>query len=56
MMGELKILESRERAKKALGDKFSLREFHNQVLTTGTVPLELLGKEVDAWTELQLRS
>jgi uncharacterized protein (DUF885 family) len=56
MMGELKILESRERAKKVLGDKFSLREFHNQVLTTGTVPLELLGKEVDAWTERRLRS
>jgi len=56
MMGELKILESRERAKKTLGDRFSLREFHNQVLTTGTVPLELLGKEVDAWTGQRLRS
>ncbi len=49
MMGELKLIESRERARKTLGDKFSLREFHNQVLTTGTVPLELLGRDVDAW-------
>jgi uncharacterized protein (DUF885 family) len=36
MMGELKILECRERAKKALGAKFSLRKFHNKVLLTGT--------------------
>lgn len=49
MMGQLKIIESREKAKKALGAKFSLREFHNEVLTTGTVPLELLEKQVDQW-------
>jgi uncharacterized protein (DUF885 family) len=53
MMGELKILESREKAKKALGTKFSLREFHNKVLTTGTVPLELLERQVDAWIKSQ---
>ncbi len=35
MIGELKIVELREKAKKALGDKFSLREFHNAVLRTG---------------------
>lgn len=54
MMGELKILESRENAKKALGAKFSLREFHNKVLTTGTVPLELLERQVDAWIKTQV--
>jgi uncharacterized protein (DUF885 family) len=53
MMGELKIIECRERAKKALGSKFSLREFHNKVLTTGTVPLELLDRQVDAWVKTQ---
>jgi uncharacterized protein (DUF885 family) len=53
MMGELKILESRERAKKALGDRFSLRKFHNKVLTTGMVPLELLEKQVDVWVKEQ---
>jgi uncharacterized protein (DUF885 family) len=49
MIGELKIIELREKARKALGDKFSLREFHNVVLTTGTVPLELLERQVDAY-------
>jgi uncharacterized protein (DUF885 family) len=53
MMGQLKIIESREKARKALGAKFSLREFHNKVLTTGTVPLDLLAKQVDAWIQSQ---
>ena len=53
MMGELKILECRERAKKAMGTKFSLRQFHNKVLTAGTVPLELLDRQVDAWIKSQ---
>lgn len=53
MMGELKIIECRERAKKALGAKFSLRQFHNKVLLTGTVPLELLDRQVDAWIKSQ---
>jgi uncharacterized protein (DUF885 family) len=48
MIGELKIIELREKAKKALGDKFSLRQYHNVVLRTGTVPLELLERQVDA--------
>lgn len=49
MIGELKIIELREKAKKALGDRFSLREYHNVVLRTGTVPLELLERQVDAY-------
>jgi uncharacterized protein (DUF885 family) len=49
MIGQLKILELRERAKKALGDRFSLQEFHNVVLSTGTVPLEILEQQVDTW-------
>ncbi len=53
MMGELKIIECREKAKKALGAKFSLRQFHNKVLATGTVPLELLERQVDDWIKLQ---
>ncbi len=49
MIGQLKIVELREKARKALGDKFSLREFHNVVLDTGTVPLEILERQVDAY-------
>ena len=49
MIGELKILELRDKAQTALGAKFSLREFHNVVLRTGTVPLELLERQVDAY-------
>jgi quercetin dioxygenase-like cupin family protein len=49
MMGELKILELRDKAKKTLGDKFSIKEFHNAVLATGTVPLDLLEHQVDAY-------
>jgi uncharacterized protein (DUF885 family) len=49
MIGELKIIELREKAKKALGDKFSLREYHNVVLRTGTVPLDLLERQVDVY-------
>jgi uncharacterized protein (DUF885 family) len=48
-VGELKILELRERAKSAFGDKFSLKEFHNVVLENGALPLTVLEKEVDEW-------
>ena len=51
MMGELKILELRDKAKKALGDKFNIREFHNAVLSAGTVPLDLLERQVDAYLQ-----
>jgi uncharacterized protein (DUF885 family) len=48
-IGSLKIVELRERAKKALGDKFSLPKFHEVVLGDGTVPLSLLEDKVNAW-------
>jgi uncharacterized protein (DUF885 family) len=49
MIGQLKIVELREKARKALGDKFSIREYHDVVLQAGTVPLELLERQVDEW-------
>jgi uncharacterized protein (DUF885 family) len=49
MIGELKIIELRERAKRALGDRFSIQEYHNQVLQTGTVPLNVLERQIEAW-------
>jgi len=52
-IGQLKILELRDRAKKALGDKFDLRAFHDQVLDTGALPLDVLGDRIDAWIASQ---
>jgi uncharacterized protein (DUF885 family) len=49
MMGQLKIIELRDKAKQALGDRFSLRNYHNVVLTTGVVPLDILAREVDGY-------
>jgi uncharacterized protein (DUF885 family) len=48
-IGMLKILELRERAKKALGEKFDLREFHDVILTNGPLPLNLLSDNVNSW-------
>lgn len=52
-IGQLKFLELRERAKTALGDKFDIRAFHDNVLATGAVPLDVLEKNVDAWIGAQ---
>jgi uncharacterized protein (DUF885 family) len=49
MIGQLKLVELREKGRTALGEKFSLREFHSVVLNTGTVPLDLLERQVNAW-------
>jgi len=49
MIGELKILEQREKARRALGDRFSLQRFHSMVLSTGAVPLEILERQTDAF-------
>lgn len=45
-IGELKILQLRELAKKELGDKFSIKEFHNVVLKNGAMPLSILEEVV----------
>ena len=48
-IGQLKILELRSKAEKELGDKFKIGEFHNQVLETGCVPLQLLENKINKW-------
>jgi len=48
-IGMNKILALREKAKAALGPKFSLRDFHDLLLTGGDLPLALLERRVDAW-------
>jgi uncharacterized protein (DUF885 family) len=52
-MGQLKILELRERAKTALGPKFDLKAFHDVVLDSGALPMDVLDKQVDAWIAAQ---
>jgi uncharacterized protein (DUF885 family) len=48
-IGQLKIKELRSRAQTALGDKFDLRAWHDHLLASGAVPLEVLEKRMDAW-------
>ena len=52
-IGQLKILELRDRAKKALADKFDIRAFHDQVLDAGALPLDVLSGRIDSWIASQ---
>jgi uncharacterized protein (DUF885 family) len=52
-MGQLEILSLREKAQKALGPKFDLRAFHDVVLDSGALPMDVLTKQVDAWIASQ---
>ena len=52
-LGQLKIRELRERARKALGPKFDIRAFHDEMLDGGTLPLDLLDARTEAWIEQQ---
>jgi len=48
-IGEIKIVELRDHARQALGDKFDLRKFHDVVLKNGNLPLNLLERVVEAY-------
>jgi uncharacterized protein (DUF885 family) len=48
-IGQLKILELRERAQKALGAKFDIRGFHDEVLGAGALPLQTLDERITRW-------
>ncbi|MBL0123057.1 MAG: DUF885 domain-containing protein [Betaproteobacteria bacterium] len=55
-IGSLKIQELRARAKTKLGAKFSLKNYHDQVLSDGALPLHLLEAKIDSWISAQLTS
>ncbi|MGA3046893.1 MAG: DUF885 domain-containing protein [Terracidiphilus sp.] len=52
-LGQMKILELRERAKQALGRRFDIRTFHDAVLDEGPLPLDLLDARINAWIAQQ---
>ncbi len=53
-IGELKFKELRKRAAKKLGDKFDLREYHNEALKNGALPLRILEANIDNWIKNKL--
>jgi uncharacterized protein (DUF885 family) len=52
-IGQLEILKLRDEAKKELGDKFDIRAFHDQVIDSGAMPLDVLDERVTAWIASQ---
>jgi uncharacterized protein (DUF885 family) len=52
-MGQLKILELRDKAKTVLGPKFDIKAFHDEVLDSGALPLDVLEQRVNAWIAAQ---
>ena len=55
-IGQLKILELRNKAEKLLGDKYDIKDFHYEVLKRGSLPLDLLEFYIDEWINLTLAS
>jgi len=52
-VGRLKILELRGEAQKDFGNKFDIRTFHDEVLDSGALPLDILQKRVEGWIQQQ---
>lgn len=52
-IGQLKIRELRTRAEQTLGEQFDVRDFHSQVLTSGSLPLNILEAKIDRWIAVQ---
>jgi uncharacterized protein (DUF885 family) len=56
MVGQLKFIELRERAQRALGARFDIRRFHSAVLDNGMLPLDVLDSVIDEWISEQLKA
>ena len=52
-IGQLKFLELRERARRKLGSNFKIRTFHDEMLSGGSLPLDLLETRTDKWIAQQ---
>ena len=52
-IGQLKILELRDRAQRNLRAKFDIRAFHDEVIDSGALPLDVLDQRIDAWITAQ---
>ncbi|HEV2135032.1 MAG TPA: DUF885 domain-containing protein [Terracidiphilus sp.] len=52
-VGQLTILAERAKAQKALGEKFNLRAFHDEVLDSGALPLDVLDQRINSWIASQ---
>jgi len=48
-IGQLEILKLRQRAQQKLGSGFDIRQFHDEVLSAGNLPLNIMEARVDAW-------
>jgi uncharacterized protein (DUF885 family) len=55
-IGQLEILKLRAYAKEQLGDRFDIRGFHDQVLTGGALPMDVLGERIHVWVAQQKAS
>jgi uncharacterized protein (DUF885 family) len=56
MIGQLKFLELRAKAQRALGPRFDIRRFHAAVLDQGQVPMDLLEQAIDQWIAAEMKS
>ena len=55
-IGQLKILELRQKSEKMLGDKYDIKDFHHEILKRGSVPLDILEDYINEWIENTLDS
>jgi uncharacterized protein (DUF885 family) len=55
-VGQLKFLELKAKAQQALGDRFDIRTFHDELLDSGALPLDLLEQRIDTWIAAQQKT